>query len=424
MTTTGSLLSLAARHSSRLTGRRESTLISNARSLSSAAGAGKNVGTTGKKSEDSSKNADPNRPRNPQEFVKIRFEPGEWDPRQTDPLYLPPWKNKARVISEEDYTNRPTAGFSEEFRSLYDARVTFTWMNQETKDEIYQDYLNLMEAMKEREKVTSHEYVMHVIARKYNIMPDRVAAIVQLAHNEERIKQEHPEREIHYDLAKTFDEKMQRFIQEVYSEYGEVNPREFVEELLERGKGSRATVDVDDLYDVDELNKQAILRERDLAQRIIDTKVYIEDFTPSQVEVKINQECRDLIKAHKEMKVENDAAIYSDVASLPAVSSSEKGEAAAADKGERRPRWKFVAHTINTREKKKKNGTVKEQNAIVEQDGNLRVATQEEFHKTSWKPKRNLKEFMLRDVKKGWMDKNQKGDKDAWGRAVVKESNA
>ncbi len=56
--------------------------------------------------------------KNPQEFVKIRFEPGQYDPEMTDPLYRPPWKPKTKVISEEDYVNRPTVGFSEEFASL------------------------------------------------------------------------------------------------------------------------------------------------------------------------------------------------------------------------------------------------------------------------------------------------------------------
>jgi hypothetical protein len=56
--------------------------------------------------------------KNPQEFVKIRFEPGQYDPEMTDPLYRPPWKPRTKVISEEDYVNRPTVGFSEEFASL------------------------------------------------------------------------------------------------------------------------------------------------------------------------------------------------------------------------------------------------------------------------------------------------------------------
>mmetsp|Transcript_12224 Transcript_12224/g.17616 ORF Transcript_12224/g.17616 Transcript_12224/m.17616 type:complete len:440 (-) Transcript_12224:17-1336(-) len=387
-------------------------------STSSQAGAqdgveGKKQGARSSSNPKSKKSSDPNRPRNPQDFVKIRFEPGEWDALKTDPLYLPSWNSKkVKIISEEDFVNRPTAGFSEEFASLADARITFSWMNQDTKDMIYQDYLGLMEAMNQREKVTSHEYVVNVIAQKYKIMPDRVAAIVQLAHNEERIKVNFPEREIHYEFSKKMDERIQRFIQEVYAEYNEVPPDQFVEDVLEyRGKGQHANVEIDDLYDLDELSKQAIMRDRDLAQSLIDTKVYIEDYDPSQVEIKVNQECRDLIKSHDEMKART--TIYDHLAPSDGNSSGEEQKKGRS--------IKFVAQTINTLEmkKKNKNKSRKEQNTIVEQDGKLRVATQEELESMSWKSKRNVKEFMLRGVKKGWLDRNQKGITTAWGRTVI-----
>jgi len=208
------------------------------------------------------------------------------------------------------------------------------------------------------------------------------------------------------------DERIQRFIQEVYAEYNEVPPDQFVEDVLEyRGKGQHANVEIDDLYDLDELSKQAIMRDRDLAQSLIDTKVYIEDYDPSQVEIKVNQECRDLIKSHDEMKART--TIYDHLAPSDGNSSGEEQKKGRS--------IKFVAQTINTLEmkKKNKNKSRKEQNTIVEQDGKLRVATQEELESMSWKSKRNVKEFMLRGVKKGWLDRNQKGITTAWGRTVI-----
>ena len=68
------------------------------------------------------------------------------------------------------------------------------------------------------------------------------------------------------------------------------------------GKSSSQNVHVDDLYDLDELSKQAIVKEHELAQKFIDTKVYKEDFDSSQAEVKVNQECQNLIKSHDAMK--------------------------------------------------------------------------------------------------------------------------
>jgi len=377
-----------------------------------------------------------NLPPNPQEFVKIRFEPGQYDPKMKDPLYRPPWKTRAKIISEEDYVNRPTVGFSEQFASLADARVTLSHMTHETKDKLYQDYLDLMEAMNQREKVTSHEYVVTVIARKYNIMPDRAAAIIQLAHNEERIKVDFPDREIHYEFAKKMDDAITRYIQEVYAQYDEVPPTDFVEEAWEyTGKGSSENVHVDDLLNLDELSRQAIVRDREHAQKLIDTKVYKEDYDSSQVEVKINQECQKLMKAHDEMKslISTYGNALSDAAAHKQLRGNDvSAENATVETGvkvmEQKPSrsFKFVAHAINTNEARKKKSNRKKykdhSSIIVEQNGILRAPTEEEVECTSWKSRRNVKEFILKGAKRGWLDRKHKGIMTAWGRAPISET--
>jgi len=377
-----------------------------------------------------------NLPPNPQEFVKIRFEPGQYDPKMKDPLYRPPWKTRAKIISEEDYVNRPTVGFSEQFASLADARVTLSHMTHETKDKLYQDYLDLMEAMNQREKVTSHEYVVTVIARKYNIMPDRAAAIIQLAHNEERIKVDFPDREIHYEFAKKMDDAITRYIQEVYAQYDEVPPTDFVEEVWEyTGKGSSENVHVDDLLNLDELSRQAIVRDREHAQKLIDTKVYKEDYDSSQVEVKINQECQKLMKAHDEMQslISTYGNALSDAAAHKQLRGNDvSAENATVETGvkvmEQKPSrsFKFVAHAINTNEARKKKSNRKKykdhSSIIVEQNGILRAPTEEEVECTSWKSRRNVKEFILKGAKRGWLDRKHKGIMTAWGRAPISET--
>lgn len=424
-----------------------------------------------------------NLPPNPQEFVKIRFEPGQYDPKMKDPLYRPPWKTRAKIISEEDYVNRPTVGFSEQFASLgtwiiichyknlkttrpshfqcfpvgielhyniifyltsvvvflsftADARVTLSHMTHETKDKLYQDYLDLMEAMNQREKVTSHEYVVTVIARKYNIMPDRAAAIIQLAHNEERIKVDFPDREIHYEFAKKMDDAITRYIQEVYAQYDEVPPTDFVEEAWEyTGKGSSENVHVDDLLNLDELSRQAIVRDREHAQKLIDTKVYKEDYDSSQVEVKINQECQKLMKAHDEMQslISTYGNALSDAAAHKQLRGNDvSAENATVETGvkvmEQKPSrsFKFVAHAINTNEARKKKSNRKKykdhSSIIVEQNGILRAPTEEEVECTSWKSRRNVKEFILKGAKRGWLDRKHKGIMTAWGRAPISET--
>ena len=55
-------------------------------------------------------------------------------------------------------------------------------------------------------------------------------------------------------------------------------------------------------------------------------------------------------------------------------------------------------------------------NTLVEEDGELKIATVEEVAQTSWKPVRNEDEFTYKGVKAAWLDRQLKGEKMGWGR--------
>ena len=135
---------------------------------------------------------------------------------------------------------------------------------------------------------------MRVIAEKFNLTPIRVAAIVQNCHDEEQTAKEGGY--INEKMAKYVDAKIKEHIDNAYMAYGEVNPNEYVESPVGAadisGESSGDFVRVEDLYDVDELTKEAILREKGEAQLLIDQKVYIEDVDNSKVASKANAEDR------------------------------------------------------------------------------------------------------------------------------------
>ena len=100
------------------------------------------------------------------------------------------------------------------------------------------------------------------------------------------------------------------------------------------------------------------------------------------------------------------------------------------NKVERRPRWKYVAQTINVRQEKKQRDKMaaamggrrtklkkkgKTTNTLVEQDGVLRVATMKEVNDVAWKDVRNTYEFGFKGVKSAWL-KRKAGERGGWGR--------
>jgi hypothetical protein len=115
-------------------------------------------------------------------------------------------------------------------------------------------------------------------------------------------------------------------------------------------------------------------------------------------------------------------------------SKSKKGDeptaAAAPPVLEPRPRWKFVAQTINTRELKKAQQKSKNQgrrrrgrgycnndptNSLVEEDGVLRVATVADVSSVAWKPTRK-NDFIYKTVQDAWLAHILHNRPHAWGK--------
>mmetsp|Transcript_12947 Transcript_12947/g.27419 ORF Transcript_12947/g.27419 Transcript_12947/m.27419 type:complete len:611 (+) Transcript_12947:173-2005(+) len=425
-------------------------------------------------------------PNHRQDFVKVRLEPGQWDEDRTDPTFRPKWKSKASIISAEDFAARPKAGFGEEFASLHDSMTVLSWLTQADREAIYQMYCELMHQMSNSDRgATSHEYAMRVIAQKFNLTPARVAGIVQLEHEEDRIRKEHPDRKIHYKLQEFVDAKMKEHIADAYRTFGETPPDAFVEDPVgATGYGNpdlrvHATAKAEDLFDMDDLLRKSVIRERDEAQLAIDNHVYIEDVDNDKQDVKVNAECRALMQAKNaateaaemvaagedrtgttssaggdEADTDIEDAIASNVgamlrrpddqAPLPEYGRGIGG--VWADKVEpvedgtppRRPRWKYAAKIINTRaeklspeEKSRKKARARRkkkaaalgiaqdedvQNTLVEHDARLRPATAEEASNVAWKPVRNDQEFTYQGVKRAWIGHKLRGEKGGWGR--------
>jgi len=377
-----------------------------------------------------------------QKFVKTRLLAGEWDPQHRDPLFRPPWKAKAKIISAEDFAARPTVSFEEEFSTLAEGMIVLSWLTEDQRQAIYQMYLDTMIQMAadtEANHITSHEYVVRVIGQKFNISYDRVAAIVQLAHNEEQIKKE-GKQELHVKAQEYVDAKVREHIQNVYQVYGEVDPKEFVEDplgstpaYLGRGRNSvqinpKDTIAVDDLYDVDALTQQTILREKDEAQSVLDSKVYLEDVDNDTVSIRVNHECRNLLKVRTQSSQSVLNEYQNTLEALPTAMKSTLS-INKSDEVEKnpRPRWKYIAYVMNEYEEKKKLTTTsttskkkklrgRKDNTLVEHDGILRAATLKELSSTSWAPSKNYTEKIYQNVKAAWLERQMNGTVGVWGR--------
>mmetsp|Transcript_13706 Transcript_13706/g.20806 ORF Transcript_13706/g.20806 Transcript_13706/m.20806 type:complete len:520 (+) Transcript_13706:146-1705(+) len=416
----------------------------------------KNTPNLGKAGTDQTSSATPPNPHR-QPFVTHRLRPGQPNPLyqvykntnskkyKSDPLYKPPWRlnTKANVISAEDFAARPRVCFEEQFDSLHDGMIVLSWLNVKQQRDIFDAYTKLMLEQEKQFGVTSHEYVMRVVGQQFNISTMRVAAIVDAIHDEEQNRKNNPE--LVFDkLAEYVDAKTQEHINNVYKAYGEVNPNEFIEDPVERqdirvgNAQGMGHVAVDDLYDIDELTKQSILREKDEAQLEIDGHIYQEDVDDNLIESKVNKECLELIQAQKEafekMKEEwnrGDSELENPLPHGGKVEMEDEEGNIVEKVAERRPRWKFVAQTINVREekmakekvgkkkkKKKKSSSLLAsediRNTIVEQDGVLRVATMKEVNDVAWKDVRNVQEFVFQGVKSAWL-RRKEGEKGGWG---------
>ena len=385
-----------------------------------------------------------------QPFVTHRLSPGQPNPLHqifkqrsipSDPIYRPPWRHssKANIISAEDYANRPRVTFEEQFDSLHDGMIVLSWLSHKQRHDIFNAYTEMMLDQERRygEK-TSHEYVLRVIGERFNISTVRVSAIVDEIHEEEQLAKHNPEL-VHDKVAEYVDAKIQEHINNCYNAYGEVNPNEFIEDPVESGdvRSTNPTgevVAVEDLYDVDELSRQAILREKDEAQLEIDGHVYKEDIDDDTIPSKVNQECMSLITAQNEAYQnmlddwgrDKDSEMEYSLPLNGKITSEDEDGNTIEKEVTRRPRWKFVAQTINIREQKlqKEKGMSKKtkkrqkddfKNTLVEQDGHLRVATMKEVNDVAWKDVRDVNEFSTRGVRSAWL-KRKNGERGGWGR--------
>ncbi|GKZ00256.1 hypothetical protein MPSEU_000978500 [Mayamaea pseudoterrestris] len=346
-----------------------------------------------------------------QSFVQARIQAGEWDPERTDPLYRPKFKSRAKILSLDDFANRPAVGFSGEFKSFQDAMVTLSWIDSKQQEQIYQLYIELQKHASDKHGVTSHDYITRVIAQKFNLTQERIAAIIQLQHNEQQYKREG--RTLLTEAASYMDAAIQQEIREAYQTFDLKQPDEFVEdpvgvtgELQERKQWQV----VEDVFDVDQLLADATIREDREARLAIDGHHYMEDVDDDAIEIPTSKDAKRLLKRHE--KLQSASPKPSDAIEWPAPAS-----------GEKRSRWKFVAQVVNTRDLKRQHKPNRSytnnspENTLVEQDGTLRVGTMADVKHASWKPTRNVREHIYAGVKKGWLDRNIRGVETAWGRA-------
>jgi len=225
-----------------------------------------------------------------------------------------------------------------------------------------------------------------------------VAAVVKLSHNEEQMRKNGET--LFDEVQEEADRVARETIDSLYRQYREPNPYRFVEDPdIVPEERSREIFAVDDLWDMKDALKNARNRERDYAQRILDQKIYIEDTDPSKLNVKL------YAQAHKLIKTANHFHTIS------------------TNRIQHRPRSKFLAKIIDTREhndirkgKIKYKKIRKSDDIIVQHQGKLRPATLAEVESTSFKKKRNVQEFIYKDVKQAWLDKLRGGVPDAWGR--------
>lgn len=370
----------------------------------------------------------------PQSFVTTELEPGEWDEFGKDPLHRPKYRSRARIISAEDYANRNRVSFEEQYSNFADAMVTLSWLDQATQKRIYQLYLNWMVSAQEKYGKTSHEYICRVLGEKFHITPFRVAAVIQLQHNEEQYKLNEPERPLLIEEAKGMENFIKETIKLAYKSTGEVPPEAFVEPAdgFSGKQESVKTTVVDDIFDADQLMEDAYIREQERAKMMINDHIYIEDVDENKFNIPVSKDVRELVKQKEKLQQQQQERQANPVPSPTA---------ANATKEESRPRWKYVAQAINTHDldpksklKHYKDGKVLRgrkhrmrfqhdwaENTLVEHDGELRLANMAEVRKTSWRPVRHVQEFTYARLKEGWLDRTVRKKRGVWGKKPVYE---
>ena len=369
-------------------------------------------------------------PHHQQPFVHARISPGEWDPEtRTNPLYRPKFRSRARILHEDDFAKQPTVGFSGEYENFQDAMVTLSWLDESDQKQIYQLYLELLLHSHQKHQRTSHEYIMRVIAQKFNITAERVAAVVQLQHNEEQMKRD-PNAKLLTEAAEYMENAIKETIVNAYKTFKLKKPDEpFVTDPVGVSglKESKTYQVVEDLLDVDQIMRDTVLREEKEARLAIDGHHYVEDVDDETVPIPLGKDCKKLLKTHEKfVSSQIETTTTTTTTTTTAVPLIPPQEEAKPASGERRERWKFVAQVVNTRDLKKKHSSHRSyinnspEDTLVEHNGTLRAANLADVKQVAWKPIRHVSERTYADAKKGWLDRQLRGIEDAWGPAVAK----
>ncbi|KAL7570129.1 hypothetical protein ACA910_019972 [Epithemia clementina (nom. ined.)] len=371
----------------------------------------------------------------PQKFVKVSIQPGEWDEYNFEnPLYRPVYQHRSKILSKEDFRNRPKVGFSVHFNSPVDAMMNVTWMTHDQHKEIFQSYKELLKRQHEEFGVTSHEYIMRVIAQNRNIRAERVAGIVQLQHNEERYRLEGME--LCEDAAKYMDNSFLTEIREFYKAYRMNPPNDLslVEDPDEGPMPSKNFRPVDDIFDLDGVwrrFKDEYLPKK--AKEIVSKRVYLEDQDDETIVMPMDKETESYLERQK--RLTEIVKKYETEHTPKAIRETDE------DRPTRRKRFKFVAQLVNTREKKLKIKEAKRkpilsanaakerrlmstgytnnspENSLVEYDGQIRPATLHDLRHVAWKPIQHdlgklhtleealgVMENTYRDAKRDWLN--------------------
>lgn len=251
---------------------------------------------------------------------------------------------------------------------------------------------------------------------------------MQLQHNEEQILLNQPDHPLLTAACASIESRIKNEIKEAYETYNLAQPTDmFVEDPVgvDGQQESKTYVEAPDVYDVDKMTQDATVREEKRARVIIDGHVYIEDVDPDTIDVPMDKDCKSLLTQKERLAKQLDAQ-------REVVRQQRAKNKAAAPKfrdkngdGEKRPRWKYIAQTVNTRELKRQTHFKKRSstsyvnnsphNTLVEHDGELRVANMEEIQTVAWKPTRHPQEHTYQWVKRGWLDRTNRGQRKAWG---------
>ena len=379
---------------------------------------------------------------NKQPFVQVNLQPGEWDINRKDPLARPkPPRNK--LISAEDFANRPPVGFQYEFGSFEDSMIVLSWLDERTCKAIYSTYVDMMMRNEsENPGRTSHEYACRVLAQRFQITEWRAAGVVQLQHAEEQMRRNNPEL-LCDDVSQYADSCIRQNISDAYKSERSQPPNRggqqqpFVEDpvgihgLGEPDEISSSFVTADDIYDMETKLHNADVSDEELAKVLIDEHVYKEDVDESKLSVKIDGSTKRLIKAQQKQKAYSQSKVATggskeeDATVTTTEESTTPNTASTNEKGKKkRSRWKYVAKVVNTRAMQKKGRKLTSynnnnmENTIVEENGSLRVATVEEAKKVAWKPTRTKSnEYIYEGVQKAWLKKTTEGNTTVWGKA-------